>query len=172
MSAARVLLRPARPDDRDRLLRWINDRELVVLSAPFHPVTEAEHDAWFAGVLSGREDRRFFMIDTTPDARTIGSCQLLNIHPVHRSADLQIRIGTRSAWGQGFGTAAVQALVEYAFCELGLHRVSLQVFAHNERAIGAYRKAGFAVEGTARQAAFIEGRFVDVVHMGILDGER
>jgi RimJ/RimL family protein N-acetyltransferase len=61
--------------------------------------------------------------------------------------------------------------VAFGFRDLNLHRISLQVFATNKRAITTYERAGFRHEGTMRQAAFIDGRFVDVVVMGILEGE-
>ena len=62
-------------------------------------------------------------------------------------------------------------LVEFAFRDLGLHRVWLQVFATNARALKAYEKAGFAREGRMREGVFVDGRFVDVVAMGILADE-
>ena len=48
--AERVRLAPLRDEDSDRLFAWINDRDLVVLSAPFRPIERAEHDAWFASI--------------------------------------------------------------------------------------------------------------------------
>jgi RimJ/RimL family protein N-acetyltransferase len=51
---------------------------------------------------------------------------------------------------------------------LNLHRVSLNVLAHNERAIVSYLHAGFVIEGTLREAAFIDGQWRDVVAMAAL----
>ena len=42
------MLEPLRDEDSDVLFAWINDPELVQLSAVFRPVTRVEHDAWFA----------------------------------------------------------------------------------------------------------------------------
>ena len=47
VSDARVSLEPLREEDSEPLFAWINDRELVVLNAPFAPVDRAAHDAWF-----------------------------------------------------------------------------------------------------------------------------
>ena len=164
-----VRLRAPLAGDSDRLFRWINDRELVVLNAPFRRVERSQHDAWFAGVLVGAPDRHFFIIERTLDQSVIGSCQLLNIHSLYRSAELQIRIGERDAQGRGHGTEAVRLLSAFGFRELGLHRIGLQVFVTNGRAIRAYEKAGFAQEGRLREAACIDGEYVDVVCMGILN---
>ncbi|WP_167784714.1 GNAT family N-acetyltransferase [Ramlibacter rhizophilus] len=164
---ARALLRPLRDEDSDTLFRWINDRETVVFNAPFHPVTRADHERWFERV---RRDPslRIFAIDEVPGGRLVGSAQLLDISPLHRSAQLQIRIGEADARGRGIGTEAVRLLLAQAWGELGLHRVALTVRADNARAIRAYEKCGFVREGLLRDAALIEGRYVDLVCMGVL----
>jgi RimJ/RimL family protein N-acetyltransferase len=163
-----VELTPLRPEDSPLLFEWINDRPLVTLNAPFRPVSEAEHDAWFEQIRQ-REDVRIFGI--REEGRLLGTCQLHSIHPVHRSAELQIRIGTPAARGRGVGTAATTRLLEIGFHEVDLHRVYLHVFATNEPARKLYERVGFRVEGVQREAARVEGEWVDVVVMGMLDGE-
>jgi RimJ/RimL family protein N-acetyltransferase len=160
-----VTLSPLQGDDSDLLFTWINDRDLVVRSAPFKPVPRSEHDAWFEQIRR-RDDVRIFGI--REDGRLVGTCQLHSIHPVHRSAELQIRIGEPDARGRGLGTAAVARLLEFGFHELGLHRISLHVFATNEPALQLYERAGFRVEGVQREAACIDSVWVDVVLMAIL----
>ena len=49
--------------------------------------------------------------------------------------------------GKGFGTDAMNALVDFGFGELGLQRVGLTVAPDNERAIRSYEKCGFVREG-------------------------
>jgi len=81
---------------------------------------------------------------------------------------LQIRIGNRVFQGKGLGTAAVKLLCHYGFADLGLHRIKLQVWETNERAKRAYEKAGFTIEGTMRDAIYIDGKFENVVLMSRL----
>lgn len=160
-----VELTPLRLEDSPPLFAWINDRALVTLSAPFRPISRAEHEAWFEQI-SQREDVRIFGI--REEDRLVGSCQLHSIHPVHRSAELQIRIGADDARGRGVGREALRQLVQYGFDELDLHRIYLHVFATNERAIRLYERAGFRREGTLREGALIEGAWVDVLLMALL----
>lgn len=162
-----VELAPLRAADSELLFAWINDRDLVVLNAPFRPVSRAEHDAWFDDVRS-RDDVRIFGIRLQDGDRLVGSCQLHSIHPVNRSAELQIRIGADDAQDRGVGTAAVRLLLRCAFEELALHRVQLRVFATNERARHVYERVGFRVEGVQREAVCIDGAWIDVVLMAIL----
>ena len=165
-----VVLEDLRDADSDRLFEWINDRELVVRSAQFQPVSRADHEAWFERIRRA-EDVEIFGIRRASDDELIGSCQLRDIDRRHGSADLQIRIGAEADRGLGLGTEAVGLLLSYAFGEMGLHRVGLQVFPSNEGAIRAYEKAGFRREGVLREAALIDGERTDIIVMGALRGE-
>jgi RimJ/RimL family protein N-acetyltransferase len=111
-----------------------------------------------------------FHIRTLADDRVIG---IADLDPVwsHGDAWLGIGIGERDYWGKGYGTDAVRVLLRYAFAELNLFRVTLNVFEHNRRAIRSYEKAGFVVEGRVREVMRRDGRRSDVVYMGILQEE-
>jgi RimJ/RimL family protein N-acetyltransferase len=163
-----LTLSPLLVEDSDLLFGWINDRELVVRSAPFRNISRADHDAWFEQVRQ-RDDIRIFAI--REDGRLVGSCQLHSINSVHRSAELQIRIGEPGARGRGIGTTATERLLEIGFHELELHRIYLHVLATNEPARRVYERVGFRVEGVQREAACIEGAWVDVVLMALLAAE-
>jgi RimJ/RimL family protein N-acetyltransferase len=65
----------------------------------------------------------------------------------------------------------MRIILRYAFTELNLHRVSLDTFEYNPRAIRSYEKAGFKIEGRVRQLLNREGRRWDVIYMGILREE-
>lgn len=167
LTGERVYLAPLRDEDLPLLFMWINDRDTALWNAPYHPVSEGDHRSWAGAIVAGT-DRAFFVIKRNRDDHTIGACQLHSIHPVHRTAELQIRIGDADDRGQGLGSEAVQLLLRHAFKDLNLHRVQLHVFAQNAAAVRVYERAGFACEGTLRQAAHIDGRYVDVLVMGIL----
>jgi RimJ/RimL family protein N-acetyltransferase len=166
-----IKLSPLIADDAPALFAWINDRDQVLFNAPYKPVSEPQHAEWLAAVVS-RRDAVIFAIRTVSGNTLIGTCQLHSINPVHRSAELQIRIGAEEARGKGYGKNAVRLLLRFAFVDLNLHRVMVHVFADNDRAIRLYESTGFRREGTLRDAAFINGRYVDVIVMGILETER
>ena len=81
---------------------------------------------------------------------------------------MSIRIGETSYRGRGFGTQALRLLIEHARKDLGLHRIELTVFPENAPAIRSYEKVGFLLEGMKREAAFIDGRWLDVAIMGLV----
>jgi RimJ/RimL family protein N-acetyltransferase len=170
LTGEQVRLAPLSEGDLEALFEWINDRELVLHSSAYSPVHEADHRAWFDAIRS-RDDVVIFGVRAISDDRLIGACQLLAIDYRHGTADLQIRIGDESARGRGWGTEAVRLLLDHAFRDLNLHRVQLQVFASNARAIQAYEKAGFRSEGVLREGAFLDGSRADIVVMGVLSSE-
>lgn len=166
-----IALTPFEAADSPILFKWINEREQVLFNAPYRPVHEMQHETWFANVQR-RPDMVIFAIRLLSDRRLIGTCQLHDIHPIHRSAELQIRIADVAARGGGCGTEAVRLLLEFAFDDLNLHRVFLHVFADNAAARRVYDKAGFATDGVLRQAVFVNGEYRDLILMSILRRDR
>jgi RimJ/RimL family protein N-acetyltransferase len=164
-----VCLRPLRKSDADLLYEWITDRNLVINNASFFPVSETDHKAWVGRMMSKRSDLVIFVIEEQVSKQAIGTCQLVNINWVHRSAELQIRIGDSSFHGRGYGSEAVNLLCDFGFADLNLHRIYLNVFASNKRAIRAYEKCGFDCQGTFKEAAYLDGQWVDIHVMARLE---
>ncbi len=72
--------------------------------------------------------------------------------------------------GRGAGSALVRAATGLAR-EQGLHKLSLEVFAHNTAAIALYRKCGFVEEGRrVRQYRRASGELWDSIGMGLALG--
>jgi RimJ/RimL family protein N-acetyltransferase len=165
-----IRLTPLRSTDADMMFGWINERDTVLFNAPYRPISEIHHRTWFEAIQRDR-DAVIFGIRALPDERLVGYCQLVNIHWVHRSAELRIRLGEEQDRGHGYGTDAVRMLVDFAFRDLNLRRVVAHVFASNPRAERIYEKVGFGREGVLRRAAHIDGCEVDVVIMSILRDE-
>jgi RimJ/RimL family protein N-acetyltransferase len=162
-----VGLGPLHDSDGPQLFSWINDPETVRMNAAYAPVHEPNHRAWMAHI-GDEQGRIVFGIRRLIDDRLIGVVQLIDIHPVHHSAELTIRIGEEDQRGRGAGTEAVQLACEFAFHDHNLQRVWLRVFTDNSRAIRSYVKAGFVHEGAMRRAAFIDGQWRDLAIMARL----
>ena len=106
-----------------------------------------------------------------PRWRQIGFTTFSSLDPDNGSVLFHITIGERDAWGRGLGTETTSLMLSHAFERLALHRVGLTVFSYNVRAIRAYEKAGFRIEGRLRDAIVRDGRYFDEVQMGVLAGE-
>lgn len=165
-----IYLSPLREYDSEVLFNWINDRELLLFNASYRPTHWTSHLEWFRS-MQARLDTVIFGIRGVNDDQLVGSCQLHSISSVHQSAELQIRIGERDARGMGIGTEACALLLQHAFLDLNLNRVFLQVFETNQPALRLYKRSGFKAEGTLRQAAFLDGDWVNVIVMSVLRNE-
>jgi RimJ/RimL family protein N-acetyltransferase len=133
-------------------------------------MSQAAEEQWFEAQLQD-DSGHVFVIETLKDGVPIGNLDLHAIDWVNRSAGCGVSICERTYWNQGYGTDALRTLLRFGFEELNLHRVFLQVFDFNERAIRCYEKIGFRHEGRLRQARFVEGRYVDELIMGLLGEE-
>ena len=91
--------------------------------------------------------------------------------PSTRKASLGIMIGDKTCWDRGYGTDAILTILRFAFDEMNLHRVWLQVHDDNARAIACYKKCGFVEEGRLRHDRYRHGTYHDTIEMGILDHE-
>ena len=112
-----------------------------------------------------------FAIRTLADDRLIGFINL-EVGPLsQRNGWIAIGIGLREYWGQGYGTDAMRILQRFSFAELNLERLTLNVFAYNERAQRSYLKAGFQVEGRQRERLRRGSQRYDMIFMGLLRDE-
>ena len=166
-----VTLRRHRPENLPAVVRWYADPELARLTRyQTRPMPAEEVEQFFKSRLLAPEALAYAIHERASD-RLIGIATFSALDPDNGSALYHITIGEHDAWGRGLGTEATELMLEHAFARLGLHRVGLSVFAFNERALRAYRKAGFHEEGRLREAIWRDGRFWDEVQMGILADE-
>lgn len=160
--------------DAEAFARWQSDSEYMRLqdSDSFMPATPKQMQRRLEKELERNPDTNFeFTIRTLSDDKPIGSIGLGGVRWNHGDTFVGIGLGDREYWGNGYGTDAMRIILRYAFTELNLHRVSLDVFEYNPRAQRSYEKAGFKIEGRQRQVMQRDGRRWDFIFMGILRAE-
>lgn len=166
----RTRLRAIERSDIPMFVRWFNDPELLRYLAMYLPMSQAAaEEQWFEAQLNDSSGH-VFVIETT-DGVPIGNLGLVGIDSKNGQAGCGISICEKPYLNQGYGTDALCTLLDFAFREMNLHRIFLQVFDFNERAIRCYEKLGFRHEARLREARFIEGRYVDELVMGLLREE-
>lgn len=168
-----VRLRGIEREDLPLFVGWLNDSEVRAGLSLYRPLSIPEEENWFENMLKSAQDEHPLVIEVRRDDAwvPVGNCGYHAIDWRNRSAEVGIFIGEKSCWNQGYGTQVMRLLLEFGFGELNLHRIYLRVFENNPRAIRSYEKAGFVVEGSMRQAEFVDGRYVDVIFMSVLRGE-
>ena len=167
----RVYLRPLEPDDADLVARWYaDDRVRKLMGDP--PLSFARRRQRYEEAVKDDGDAVYrFLVCRLSDDQPVGRTDLFEIDRANGSCAFGIAIGDPALWGQGLGTDAVNAVVDYAFGELRMERVWLDTDAANERAQAAYRKAGFTVEGRLRHVWFQDGAYLDDFRMSLLRDE-
>ncbi|HEY2008646.1 MAG TPA: GNAT family protein [Rhizomicrobium sp.] len=163
-----VALSPALPGDIGSLFLWLNDAQAALQDMPYRPVDCLVFKDWLEQQAK-QTSQVLFIVRTLQPSRAVGFVLFKNLNPVYRAVELGIRIGSESDRGKGHGCAALKLALAYAWDTMNLRRVWLTVHAGNARAIAAYARAGFEQEGVMRQAAFIGGKWVDVVMMAALN---
>ena len=168
----RLYLRAIERDDLQRCHDWINDESLRATIAQRYPMSLAQEADWIERTTRGQDPSKLtFAICLFEGDRHIGNCGLEAIDRDNRVATLGILIGEAGARGKGLGEEATRVLCRFAFDELNLHKIRLDVYATNEGAIRTYERVGFRKEGVLREEAFRGGRHVDMLRMGLLRGE-
>jgi ribosomal-protein-alanine N-acetyltransferase len=100
----------------------------------------------------------------------IGSARL-RVDADQHSADYAVGLFVAGLRGQGLGREITRLVLDWAFGELGAHRVQLEVLAFNRRAINCYLACGFRTEGTRREAELYPDGWQDMILMAVLRSE-
>jgi RimJ/RimL family protein N-acetyltransferase len=166
----KVTLGPLVQGDAPFLFSWLNNLELARQNGPYRPMDQIKFDQWF-NTIGSDPSRVVFAIREVGDMRLIGYLQIINIQSASRVAEMGLMIGDVTKHGLGYGQEAVALAVKFCWRDLNLQRVSMFVVGDNPRAIRAYEKAGFEIEGTMRRAAFVDDQFQDMTIMGLLRNE-
>jgi RimJ/RimL family protein N-acetyltransferase len=104
------------------------------------------------------------------DGRLIGRCGLNMVEPEQREAALWY-IANRSMWGRGYIPEAAEAMLDFGFGTLGLHRVWADCDPRNEASVRVQLKLGMRQEAHFRENVFIKGEWCGTLIHAILDRE-
>lgn len=175
----KVELRPVSLEDWKRGYEWRNDEETAKLEAgaylylASHVSMEQLEESYQTKVLKQdkRERGQFSIYARGEHPEHIGFIEYRETDLVSRRCTLGIGIGNKAYWGQGWGSDALKTLIRYMFRTMNLRRVQLETWSGNARAVRAYEKCGFVVEGRLRNHSYLDGQYYDMIVMGLLKEE-
>jgi len=165
LTTERLRLEPQGIQHFDGLWEALGNEESRRLTGT-HATFTPEQTRSYLGGLTGRHDRADWAIIRTEDEFYLGEIVLNELDADNESMNL--RIALAGEFGRGYGTEATRATVAYGLDVVGLHRISLEVYAFNPRAKRVYEKCGFIQEGVARDALRWDGEWIDAIIMAIL----
>lgn len=168
---------------RDGFLMWLAEKEDaeayfqqnfcpldqdVVRFTGCKPTFSREEVVSFLHACADDPDRYDFLI-FAPDGRIVGESVLNEIDWDLKQAGFRIALFQKEARDRGIGTWATKNARDFAFGELKMHRLELEVYSFNPRGQRVYEKAGFQVEGVLRDAIKDGGQYADVIRMAMLE---
>ncbi|AVK63870.1 N-acetyltransferase [Lactobacillus sp. CBA3606] len=167
LAGPRIVLAVPQPEDFDEISDWYTagsfGRNLDTL--PARPLSGEELEQTYRNL--SRDTEFYFHIRTADDDRLLGFVTLFNIEWNNQIGQLAIAIGDPTDRGQGYGTEALNLMLNYGFNELNLYKVRLDVIATNQAAIAVYQNSGFEFEGTNKLAVKRDGQRHDLYNMGL-----
>lgn len=153
------MIRKLENKDAEYMLEWMKDKDINCnFKTKFSDFSKQEVMNFIYN--SYDSDNKHFAIINEDDEYQ-GTISLKNINNIDRNAEYSIVL-RKSAIGNGVGRKATGDILRFAFEELKLHKVYLNVLSENIRAIKFYEKMNFKYEGEFKEHFFINGEFKDV----------
>ncbi|MED1947890.1 MULTISPECIES: GNAT family N-acetyltransferase [Brevibacillus] len=170
LEGERVFLRPIGTEDTELYFRSLFNKETRMLTGTQKHFTREQIHLYIAN--KGPDSSSvLLLICLCENDQVIGDVQIGDIDSKNRSAFIRISIDQNAYQGKGYGSEALLLMLDYGFGILNLHRIELNVFAFNERAIHTYEKLGFQREGVQRQALYYNHAYHDSILMSMLADE-
>jgi diamine N-acetyltransferase len=165
-----ITLRELSREDIPVINRWRQDPEVSDgIGAPRRFIGLEADLRWFDDYLSRRGTEVRCAVRLADSGELVGMVSLTRIDYVHRTAEYNAMVGgTR---GRGVGTAATRAMVRHGLFDLNLHRIYVSILRDNIGSIKMCANAGFREEGTIREGAYKNGRYHDLILMGVLKSD-
>lgn len=113
-----------------------------------------------------------FTITLKPEDKPIGKIYLSRVNTTDDSLDItRIYIADTENRNKGYGEEALRLILEYAFINLHMERVTIDHFEKNKPAAYLYEKIGFQNEGLMRNAGKKNGKYVNLQLKSMLRAE-
>lgn len=143
----------------------------VIRNLAFDTINVYTAEDWRKSLTSENNQSFIFAIRLLETEQFLGYVFLEDIQISNHVAELGIALFAAESRGKGYGTEAIGLMLDFAFMDLNLHRVSLSVNSNNAAAIHTYEKVGFVQEGVIREGLFQDGQWLNRLNYGILAEE-
>jgi RimJ/RimL family protein N-acetyltransferase len=161
-----VAIRRARLDDADFLVELVTHEDVEPYLAAVRAKNRPEIVAEIERSESDPEGFGVFVIEV--DGKRAGTMRYERANRRSRIADLGGLAVHPDFRGNKVGDLAAQLLQRYLIQELGFHRLQMEIYGFNERAMRHAERAGFTREGVRRKAYWRNEQWVDGVLYGLV----
>ncbi|MFD2740551.1 GNAT family N-acetyltransferase [Sulfitobacter aestuarii] len=165
--------RPLGLEDISKIADWFWDFEDVALFDRGLPVPvniDAMRESWRSSLDHAQTPRAFWFIAEDANETPAGIAGLEAVNYIHGDAIVPAFVAEPFR-KKGLATAMSVALIELAFQQLRLHRLTTYYRDGNTATLNALQTIGFTEEGRFREGWFVGGTRRDVVIVGLLASE-
>lgn len=149
-----------------KTVEWLNNPEIYKNFGLTHKVTIESHTKWVDSL-----ENTFTWAIHDAKTNTYAGNLFLFYNLNHNSAYFQVYIGNTLMKGKRLGESSLIAMLNFAFENLKLNRIWLQVLINNTKAIYLYEKIGFVREGIERESHFNKSSYNDQLRYSLLKRE-
>lgn len=153
-------------DDLSMILEWRNAPDVRSKMYTSHEISMEEHSAWFERI---EEDKTKAYFLAKFNGEPVGVVGFSEINAVYGIATWAFYASPNAP--RGTGSLMEFHALEYAFNQLGLHKLRCEVLGFNQVVVKLHKKFGFVEEGRLRDAFYDGDSYHDIVHLGILASE-
>lgn len=165
----KVFLRNLVPEDiSPAYVDWMNDREVVQFTESRFGTHSPDSVRAFVETCAANPSVLLLGIFDNQTSLHIGNIKLGPVDWHHLLADIGIIVGRKEYWGRGVAAESIVLLRDYAFADLGLHKLTAGCYVANVGSERAFEKAGFAIEARLPRHAKCGEERVDVLRFGCL----
>lgn len=170
LNGHKTVIRPLEEEDIEVFYKWYNDPEVNYWSSGSWPLnTLLSREDIKSQYFEDLDEHRYAILNLNEEI--IGTIGFREVNIPARSATVFIVIGEKEYWGQGYGADALKTFLQFLFQQWNFHRISLDTWDANIRAIKSFQKLGFICEGKLREARFVQGEYRDALIFGLLSSE-
>lgn len=163
-----IYLRPVALKDAAIIRKWHNDPELMKLARVGEKRTTLRQEREDIKTARRSSNQAYHLILTKSDNIPIGFVRFNFIDKSSGNVWLRMMIGEKQSQAKGHAREALSCYLKWMFGTLGIHRVTLECYSTNLRAIKFFKKIGFQKEGILREAVRIDGKYHDIIAFGML----
>lgn len=154
-----IKLRNLENKDAVFMLEWMHDESLTYYFAHEFMNMTLENTLKFINTDHGNSKHFTIVSDETDEY--LGTVSLKSIDLINKNAEYAISLRS-CAISKGIAKAATHLILIFAFEELELEKVYLNVLSENKRAVRFYEKFGFHLEGEFIKHSLHRGELKDL----------
>lgn len=157
-----ICLIPINRSHIDIYIKWMNNPKVRRLARSTIPTVKQEIEKYIEEQEKKIKTSFNFEIYHKKDKKPIGDCGFNKINWIDRRGNIGLGIGEPEYWNQGIASEAVGIILKYGFEELGLYKITADVFAPNIGSWTCAEKVGMKREAKLEKHEYIDGKYEDV----------